>query len=163
MSQSTPDPSSPRSTDALQSRLRDLLSRLESDPAVAGSEPESVVASLRDAIAELDEAGRREKIYRETTRRLNRDFERKVLELSILRQIGDLIAGSLKVDDLLVPVLDVLVREFRVDNTSVMLLDEATGDLRVEAGRGANDEAGLPRPASIRCCTGSHSVNPSVR
>lgn len=129
--------------DEVGARLRDAVQRLR-NRAVAHADDELLDAAevIAAAAEEAEEVARRDRGYRDTIRRQNRELERKLQEMSILRKIGDLIAGSLKTDDLLDRVLDVLVEELHVDNASVMLLDAETGDLRVETGRGPGSPDG---------------------
>jgi GAF domain-containing protein len=129
--------------DEVGSRLRAAVRRLR-ERAAADSDDELREAAEAIALAsdQAEEIARRDRVYRDTIRRQNREFERKLQEMSILRKIGDLIAGSLKTDDVLERLLDVLVEELRVDNASVMLLDAESGELHVETGRGPGSPDG---------------------
>jgi PAS domain S-box-containing protein len=123
--------------DDLGVRLRDAVQRVRERASATGDgELSGAAETIATAAQQAEEVARRDRVYRDTIRRQNREFERKLQEMSILRKIGDLIAASLKTDDLLERLLDVLVEELHVDNSSVMLLDAQSGDLRVEAGRG---------------------------
>jgi len=126
-----------REDERVTTRIEPLLERLQRSPTVPDDDRHEVLDVVRAAADEAEALAARERVYRETIRQGNQDFERKVTELSLLRRIGDLIAGSLKMDDLLDRVLDVLVQELRVDTSSVLVRDEATGELQPAADRAA--------------------------
>ncbi len=120
-----------------------LLALLEERAA----ESDAARASLADAIALArraaeDEArsGHRVHFLEETVARGLQEIEEKILELSVLTRIGDVLAGAIRRPDLLERVLEILLQELRAENSSIMLLDAATGELRVTAGRGSRDE-----------------------
>jgi PAS domain S-box-containing protein len=137
-------------TDPALRPLEKLLELL--DPAAeetcASADSSGQARELVDAaVKEFTRLIRSERFLRETILERNKEFEDKILELSIVRQIGDLAADSLQLENLLDRVLEVLVRELGVENASVMLLDSGSGELRVRAGRGLRDDEGPPAPA----------------
>ncbi|HMB68652.1 MAG TPA: GAF domain-containing protein, partial [bacterium] len=132
-----------REGDDIGTRLREAARRLR-ERAAADSDEElrDAAEAIGLAADQAEEIARRDRVYRDTIRRQNREFERKVQEMSVLRKIGDLIAASFKTDDLLERLLDVLVEELGVANASVMLLDAESGMLHVETGRGPGSPDG---------------------
>lgn len=113
-------------------RLERILAWLEGD----GPDEPVRAAAAREARAALDEAREartRERMVREILNTRNADFEEKVLELSIVKEVGDHVARFLRRDDLLPPLLSVLLREMGAGSAEVLLLDPATGELKLEA------------------------------
>ncbi len=125
----------------MSGRLDDLAHRLRR---TRGEERAATTSEdLLEVAEELCEIARtaedRERRLRETVHRQNHALEVKILELSILKRLGDLIAGSFALEDLLERVLGVLVEEMRLEKGSIMLLDPMTGELAVESGIGREE------------------------
>ncbi len=126
----------------MSGRLDDLAHRLRraAGPAQASSAPDDLLALAEELFEIARTAEDRERRLRETVHRQNHGLETKILELSILKRLGDLIADSLALEDLLERVLGVLVEEMRLERGSIMLLDPATGELAIETGIGSKAE-----------------------
>jgi PAS domain S-box-containing protein len=130
-------------------RLERILAWLEGD----GPDEPVRAAAAREARATLDEAREartRERMVREILNTRNADFEEKVLELSIVKEVGDHIARFLREEDLLGPILSVLVREVGAGSAEVLLLDPATGELRLEAQAPPDVPSGLCLASGLR-------------
>lgn len=113
-------------------RLERILGWLEGD----GPHEPVRAAAAREVRAALDEAreGRtRERMLREVLHARNTAFEEKVLELSVVKEVGDHIAAFLRSGDLLPPLLAVLLREMGIDGAQILLRDPSTGELKAEA------------------------------
>ena len=130
--------------------LQEELARLERSPDPSATD---ALALARTILDDGLEASRRERVLREVVHQQMEVLETKILELSILKRLGDLIAGSLALDDLLERVLEVILSELRVETGSIMLLDQKTGNLRVAAGQGPPETAatgpGPPPPLRV--------------
>jgi PAS domain S-box-containing protein len=129
-------------------KLLELLGSTGDGPPASGAPEERIRELVSAARKECTRLIRSEKLLRETILERNQEFEEKILELSIVRQIGDLAADSLQLENLLERVLEVLVRELAVENASIMTLDPQSGELRVRSGRGLHDEESPPAPAT---------------
>jgi len=127
-------------------RLERIVSWLEGE----GPHEPVRAAAAREARAALEdarEATTRDRMLREVLHARNEEFEEKVLELSIVKEVGDRVAATLQDQELLPPLLDVLVRELGVDGAEILLVDGPSGEMRLEAGvppppPGAADAAG---------------------
>lgn len=121
-------------------RLVAIVGECESNPAVL----QERFSEIRDITKACEDEGARTqhriRFLEESVARGLQEIEGKILELSVLKQVGDLVAGAVRRPDLLEQVLQILVRELRADNSSIMLLDEVTGELRVSTGRGRHDD-----------------------
>ncbi len=129
-------------------RLERILAWLESD----GPDEPVRAAAARETRAALDEAREartRERMVREILNARNADFEEKVLELSIVKEVGDHIARFLRGEDLLPPLLSVLLRELGAESAEVLLLDPATGGLKLEAQAPPDAPSGTRFPEGL--------------
>jgi PAS domain S-box-containing protein len=139
-------PSTPDAPSSAIAQLRVLLETAGPDAPFGVEES----ARLRElALRALDEdaqSRRRMRTLEEAAARSLQEIEEKILELSVLKQVGDAIASAIRQPDLLVRILDILVRELGAENGSIMRLDEASGSLTVWAGRGVHDDPRSPRP-----------------
>jgi len=138
----------PSAFDPGASTLGRLLEILEITRSEAGSSPELMDASIalaRAAIEEHTQGELRRSILEDTIARSLQEIEQKILELSVLKQIGDVIASAFRQPNLLEQVLEILVRELRAENSSIMLLDDKSGELRVCTGKGIHDQPGAQR------------------
>lgn len=151
MSASFPDPL-PLAAHSPMPRLLEILERA----AASGSVSREVLAEAntlaRRAADEETRTAHRSRFLEDSVARSLQEIEEKILELSVLKRIGDVVASAIRRPDLLEQALDILVQEFKADNSSIMLLDAATGELTVWAGRGRNDDPKAPReaPSAIR-------------
>ena len=66
----------------------------------------------------------------------NRELNAAVARLSSLIEAGRAMAGFRSLEDLLDAFVDLVARELDVDRTSLMILDENAGELRIGASRG---------------------------
>lgn len=113
-------------------RLERILAWLEGE---GPHEPVRAAAAreVRDTLELSREAHTRERMLREILHARNEEFEDKILELSIVKEIGERIAGTVAGDALLPAILSVIVRELGVDGADVLLADAESGELRLEA------------------------------
>jgi hypothetical protein len=68
-------------------------------------DPSGLASHVDEAFEEARAAGRREGLLREVVRSRNVEFEERVLELSVLKEVGDIVSGSLLAGDPLPGVL----------------------------------------------------------
>jgi PAS domain S-box-containing protein len=125
-------------TDALRKLREELL---------AAGDPSGLVPRVDDALEEARVAERRDGLLREVVRSRNLEFEERVLELSVLKEVGDIVSGSLLTGDPLPRVLAVLLRELAADAGEILRLQEEDGDLKTvaaagDAGQGPDGPAG---------------------
>ncbi|HET9887628.1 MAG TPA: hypothetical protein VFR10_08950, partial [bacterium] len=127
----------PSASDPSSSTLARLLQILELARS-EGSSQELLDASISLARAAIEEHAQgevRRSVLEESIARGLQEIEQKILELSVLKQIGDVIASAIRQPNLLEQVLEILVRELRAENSSIMLLDDNSGELRVCTGK----------------------------
>ena len=139
MTASASDPCAP-----VLGRLLDVLESLRIGEKSAPS-IDQAISLTRTAIEEHAHNEIRRSVLEDTNARGMQEIEQKILELSVLKQIGDVIASAFRQPNLLEQVLEILVRELRAENSSIMLLDEKTGELRVCMGKGIHDTPGAQR------------------
>jgi PAS domain S-box-containing protein len=127
-------------------RLERVLGWLEGD---GPDEPvrAATAREVRAAVEEAREASTRERMLREILHARNAEFEEKILELSVVKEVGDLVARSLRDEGLLPPLLGVLVRELGLDGAEILVADPDTSELRLEA-QAPPDAAGVPAAAA---------------
>ena len=119
-------------------RLDEVMRRLAGNTVLDASARGDLAAELAQVRADVRELELRERVYRDVVRDRNREFEEKVLELSVLKETGDIVAASFGVDNLLPRILDLIGRELATTCCSIMQLDPTTGELRTTAGRAAD-------------------------
>ncbi|MFN8180104.1 MAG: GAF domain-containing protein [bacterium] len=93
-------------------------------------------AAARETRAALElarEARTQERVLREILHARNEEFEEKVLELSLVKEVGERIAAGPGEEALLPPILSGIVRELSVDGAEILLVDPEGEGLRVEA------------------------------
>ena len=124
-------------------RLERILGWLEGD---GPHEPVRAAAAreVRAALEDARESRARERMTREILQARNEAFEEKVMELSVVKEVGEHVARFLRDDDLLPPLLSVLLRELGVESAEILLRDPKTGDLRLEAQAPPDTPSGAP-------------------
>ncbi|MCA9753722.1 MAG: GAF domain-containing protein, partial [Gemmatimonadetes bacterium] len=128
-------------------RIEDVMRRLASEAPLDRTARADLSSTLALARQEVRELAARERVYRDVIRDRNHDFEEKVLELSILKEIGDVAAASFGRPDLLDRFLEVLGRDLGGTSCSVMRLDPESGELKVVAGRTVGGQTMRDEPA----------------
>jgi len=114
----------------------------------------SHIATLKKKLAV---ALREKKAYLEALRSANREFQDKILELSILRRIADSISSSLDERIVCASIVDILCSAMTLQNCSVMFLSECGKYLelkvaydRTDAAPNFYDKEGSPPRPRIR-------------
>jgi PAS domain S-box-containing protein len=141
------NPSFADSSPNVLQRLGELLETAARDGSLTGDVVEEAQALVSRAQDDEARHQRRTRVLEETAARGLQEIEEKVLELSVLKQVGDVTASAIRQPDLLERILDILVHELRAENGSIMRLDESSGSLNVWAGRGVHDDRMPPRAA----------------
>ncbi len=139
---------SPAETRSPLEQLRERLDAASRGGTLDAERAEESLALLQQAQEEEHRARQRVRILEETAARGLQEIEEKILELSVLKQVGDVTASAIRQPDLLERILDILVHELRAENGSIMRLDESSGALTVWAGRGVHDDEQPPREPS---------------
>ena len=116
----------------ISERLERILGWLEGD---GPHEPVRAAAAreIRETLALARDADTREGMLLEMLHARNVEFEEKILELSIVKEVGERIADTFSADALLPSILSVIVRELGVDGAEILLCDPESGELRLEA------------------------------
>ncbi len=117
-------------------RLRDQLQSV--------GDPMGLLPLVDEAREEARDAERREAVLRDVVRSRNAECEERVLELSVLKEIGEIVSGSLLRDDPLARLLEVLLREVGADAAEILQLAEGDEGLR----RVASSHVGVEIPAA---------------
>lgn len=99
----------------------------------AGVPYDELVHRVKQALGSARECHQREGILREVVRSGNAQYEERVLELSVLKEAGDIVAGSLTMDNPLAKILEVLKRQLDADHSSILRISETSGELRAVA------------------------------
>jgi PAS domain S-box-containing protein len=98
----------------ISEHLERILAWLEGD---GPHEPvrAATAREVRDTLELARDARTRERMLREILHARNEEFEEKIQELSIVKEVGERIADTLAADALLPSILSVIVRELGVD------------------------------------------------
>lgn len=83
---------------------------------------------------------------------MNRQLEQRVKELSILYGVSKAVASVLDLDTLLARIVEAAMYVTGASQTSLFLLDEETGSLRLGAVRAADEGADTPRLDADEAC-----------
>jgi len=78
--------------------------------------------------------------YKDTLREASFLFEDKVLELSLLKRVGDILGYILDLELFYRMFADILLEETNADNCSFMVMDTETNELVLKMARGRNDD-----------------------
>jgi len=80
------------------------------------------------------------KSYKDTLRDASLQYEDKVLELSLLRRVGDIVGYIIDPELFYRMFVDILLEETNAENCSSMIMDTETKTLALKMARGRNDE-----------------------
>jgi two-component system phosphate regulon sensor histidine kinase PhoR len=124
-------PSNPEklTTNALRAGVVDILT-----PPLASPETLSTIQSALQRKRDL------EAWVRSRTKRDTRSLQKRVNDLETLQRVGRTITASLNLDSVLAAVVDAAVELTGAEEGSLMLLDEASGELSIRAARNFREE-----------------------
>jgi len=80
------------------------------------------------------------KYLSQSLERLQINYQDKIRELSILRQIGDTLSHQLNLRKICTDIIDLVLEETDADNSSIMLLDKSKKKLKLIAAKGKKDK-----------------------
>ena len=111
---------------------------------------EEAGAPTEDSLEEkLRQVTKEKDVFAAALVEFNQSFDRKIRELSIIRQMSDTLLSSFGLDTIACKALDIIAGQVALVNCSIMLLDEKGENLVLKAARGMMDE-------KARLCDGSN-------
>ncbi len=95
---------------------------------------------MKDPKKEIHRLNKELNSYKDTLRNASLLFEDKVLELSLLKRVGDIVGYILDPELFYRMFVDILFGETNAENCSIMIMDTETNRLSLKMARGRNDE-----------------------
>ncbi|RKY84484.1 hypothetical protein DRQ09_08580 [candidate division KSB1 bacterium] len=91
-------------------------------------------------LSKIKDLERERKLLKETIERLNRKFDDKVKELSLIRRISDSLIHALNIKKVCIELVKIVIDEINAENCSLMLYDRGSRKLVLRAAKGQMDE-----------------------
>ncbi|MEE9504996.1 MAG: PAS domain S-box protein, partial [Thermodesulfobacteriota bacterium] len=99
-----------------------------------------MMSRAKDPKKEIRGRDKELKSYKDTLRDASLQYEDKVLELSLLRRVGDIVGYIIDPELFYRMFVDILLEETNAENCSIMLMNTETDRLDLKMARGRNDE-----------------------